>query len=153
MGTSSGPVSSVRISRRWTSGLTEERESLERCCLDMGGTPSTWNPEEVEGLDPDSCPYSTFTYTSASDSDPSCQKTYPLISPRTARVGIITLEPPSSIRRLGFLQISSSSSSRWGRHSAHRIRRSTTELSPQFLVLLPQVCIFRLYSFEVLHTR
>lgn len=64
-------------------------------------------------------------------------------------MGIITLEPPS-IRRLGFLEIRAS---RRRRHSADRVRRPTTELPSQFLILLPQVRILRLNSFEILHTR
>ena len=64
-------------------------------------------------------------------------------------MGIITLEPPS-IGRLGFLKIRAS---RRRRHSDNRVRRPTAELSSQFLVLLPQVRILRLNSFEILHTR
>jgi hypothetical protein len=31
--------------------LTEERDNLDLCCRDIG---STWNPEDEDGLEPDS---------------------------------------------------------------------------------------------------
>lgn len=48
------PCSVSVMSSKGRKGLTEERDNLERCCLDMGGTPSTWKPEDEEGLDPES---------------------------------------------------------------------------------------------------
>lgn len=64
-------------------------------------------------------------------------------------MGIITLEPPS-IGRLGLFKIGTS---RRRGHPANRVWRPTAELSPEFLILLPQVRILRLNSFEILHTR